>query len=33
MTPAILQLFDDTLRNGDRGFMAVRDGELVHFSW
>ena len=33
MTPAILQLFEDTLRNGDRGFMVVRDGELVHFSW
>lgn len=33
LTPAILQLFEDTLRNGDHGVMAVRGAELVHFSW
>ncbi len=33
LTPAILQLFEDTLGNGDQGVMAVRAAELVHFSW
>jgi GNAT superfamily N-acetyltransferase len=32
-TPAMLDLFEDTLRRGERGFMVTRNGKLIHYSW